>query len=120
MRVIPVNGLRLTILLISFLLVLGGAALAQTSVVRGTALDQQGQPVAGATITLTDDAEELHAEANYIRRGRFCFQCGAAWYLQDGGRSAGVQEGGGKRSKSAHGYACRCRLFPSKSAQSLM
>ena len=40
-------------------LFLSGLALAQTSTVRGTAADQQGRPIAGATITLTDPAKNF-------------------------------------------------------------
>jgi Carboxypeptidase regulatory-like domain len=73
MRVIPVNGLRLTVLLISLLLVFGVAAFAQTSVVRGTALDQRGQPVAGATITLSDDAKNFQRKQTTSGEGTFVF-----------------------------------------------
>lgn len=40
-------------------LLFSSIAFAQTSTVRGTAVDQQGQAIAGATITLTDPAKNL-------------------------------------------------------------
>jgi hypothetical protein len=40
-------------------LLLSGLTLAQTSTVRGTAADQQGRPIVGATITLTDPARNF-------------------------------------------------------------
>jgi hypothetical protein len=64
-------GLALQVLLGA--LVLAGTALAQTSSVRGTAVDQQGQPIAGATVTLTDPTKNLTRTQTTNQDGGFVF-----------------------------------------------
>jgi hypothetical protein len=50
-----------------------GAAFAQTTSVRGTAIDQQGKPIAGATITLTDPAKNQVRKSTTNQDGGFSF-----------------------------------------------
>lgn len=86
------KSLRYTVILIGILLLLSITAVAQTVDVRGTAVDQQGQPVAGASLTLIDTEKNFSRKGSTSGDGTFVFTAVPPGLYQLQGEASGFKK----------------------------